>query len=48
MIQGKRYKGYYIKITDLDSKLLMDYAMPADEGISLLNEAEIAFIDACL
>ncbi|KJW02537.1 AAA domain family protein [Rickettsia endosymbiont of Ixodes pacificus] len=40
LIQEKRYEGYNIKTNNkLDGQLLIDYAMPADEGRDLLNEA---------
>ena len=44
LIQEKRYEGYNIKTNNrLDGQLLIDYAMPADEGIDLLNEAANKF-----
>ncbi len=39
VIQEKRYEGYNIKTNNrLDGQLLIDYAMPGDEGRDLLNE----------
>ncbi|MEG8230182.1 ATP-binding protein [Candidatus Rickettsia tasmanensis] len=44
LIQEKRYEGYNIKTNNrLDGQLLIDYAMPADEGKDLLNEAANKF-----
>ncbi|MCC8462875.1 MAG: YifB family Mg chelatase-like AAA ATPase [Rickettsia endosymbiont of Ecitomorpha arachnoides] len=44
LIQEKRYDGYNIKTNNrLDGQLLIDYAMPADEGRDLLNEAANKF-----
>ncbi|KHO03806.1 YifB family Mg chelatase-like AAA ATPase [Rickettsia felis] len=44
LIQEKRYEGYNIKTNNrLDGQLLIDYAMPADEGRDLLNEAANKF-----
>ncbi|QQV74915.1 Competence protein ComM [Rickettsia tillamookensis] len=44
LIQEKRYEGYSIKTNNrLDGQLLIDYAMPADEGRDLLNEAANKF-----
>nr|WP_330216862.1 ATP-binding protein [Rickettsia gravesii] len=44
LIQEKRYEGYNIKTSNrLDRQLLIGYAMPADEGKDLLNEAANKF-----
>lgn len=39
-IQAKRYDGYNIKVNNrLDGKMLVDYAMPFEDGRDLLNQA---------
>ncbi len=44
LIQQKRYEGYNIKTNNrLDGQLLVDYAMPIDDGKELLNEAAVKF-----
>lgn len=44
IIQERRYEGYNIKTNNrLDGQLLIDYAMPVDEGKDLLNEAASKF-----
>lgn len=44
IIQEKRYERYNIKTNNrLDGQLLIDYAMPVDEGKDLLNEAASKF-----
>nr|WP_253307565.1 YifB family Mg chelatase-like AAA ATPase [Rickettsia endosymbiont of Ceutorhynchus assimilis] len=44
LIQQKRYEGYNIKTNNrLDGQLLIDYAMPIDDGKELLNEAAVKF-----
>ncbi len=43
-IQAKRYEGYDIMVNNnLDGQLLIDYAMPVDEGRNMLNEAAQKF-----
>jgi magnesium chelatase family protein len=43
-IQAQRYEGYNIKLNNrLDGQLLIDYAIPADEGRNILNEAAKKF-----
>jgi magnesium chelatase family protein len=43
-IQLERYDGYGINTNSrLDGKLLINYAMPVDNSIELLNEAAIKF-----
>jgi magnesium chelatase family protein len=43
-VQVKRYEGYNIKLNNsLDGQLLIDYAIPADEGRDMLNEAAKKF-----
>lgn len=44
VIQEERYKGYNIRTNNrLDGQLLIDYAIPVDEGRNLLNEAAVKF-----
>jgi magnesium chelatase family protein len=44
LLQQKRYEGYNIKTNNrLDGQLLIDYAMPADGGKELLNDAATKF-----
>ncbi len=43
-IQAERYDGYNIKINNrLDGQLLIEYAIPVDDGKNLLNEAATKF-----
>ncbi|MBN8511845.1 MAG: YifB family Mg chelatase-like AAA ATPase [Rickettsiales bacterium] len=43
-VQIKRYDGYNIKLNNaLDGQLLIDYALPDDEGRRILNEAAVKF-----
>lgn len=43
-IQEKRYEGYNIKLNNsLDGRLLIDYAIPVDDGKDMLNEASKKF-----
>src|SRR5690606_426096 len=43
-IQGKRYEGYGIRTNNnLDGKLLIECAMPIDEGREMLNNAATKF-----
>lgn len=43
-IQAQRYEGYDIKLNNmLDGQLLIDYAIPVDDGKDLLNEAAKKF-----
>ncbi len=43
-IQAERYEGYDIRLNNaLDGQLLIDYAIPGDEGRSILNEAAKKF-----
>lgn len=43
-LQSKRYEGYNIKINSrLDGQLLIDYAMPVDDGKNMLNDAANKF-----
>ena len=43
-IQSQRYEGYNIRLNnELDGQLLIDYAIPADEGKDILNEAAKKF-----
>lgn len=43
-VQANRYAGYGIRTnTRLDGTLLTDYAMPADEGMDMLNKAASKF-----
>ena len=43
-IQAERYEGYNIRLNNgLDGQLLVDYAIPADEGKDILNEAAKKF-----
>lgn len=43
-IQAERYEGYNIRLNNsLDGQLLVDYAIPVDEGRSMLNEAAKKF-----
>lgn len=43
-LQIQRYEGYGIRLNNrLDGQLLVEYAMPVDDGINLLNEAANKF-----
>jgi magnesium chelatase family protein len=43
-IQARRYEGYNIRLNNaLDGQLLIDYAIPGDEGRDILNEAAKKF-----
>lgn len=43
-IQAERYEGYNIRLNNaLDGQLLIDYAIPGDEGRDILNEAAKKF-----
>ncbi len=43
-IQAQRYEGYNIRLNNgLDGQLLIDYAIPGDEGRDILNEAAKKF-----
>ncbi|GAB4162926.1 MAG: YifB family Mg chelatase-like AAA ATPase [Rickettsiaceae bacterium] len=43
-IQNQRYEGYSIRLNSgLDGQLLVDYAVPVDEGIDILNQAAKKF-----
>lgn len=43
-IQAQRYEGYNIRLNNaLDGQLLIDYAIPGDEGKDILNEAAKKF-----
>ena len=43
-IQMNRYEGYNIKLNNsLDGQLLIDYAIPVDDGRDILNEAAKKF-----
>ena len=43
-IQAERYEGYNIKLNNnLDGQLLIDYAIPVDDGREMLNEAAKKF-----
>ncbi len=43
-IQQERYEGYDIKLNNsLDGQLLIDYAVPVDEGRDMINEAAKKF-----
>jgi magnesium chelatase family protein len=43
-IQAERYEGYNIRLNNaLDGQLLIDYAIPSDEGRDILNEAAKKF-----
>jgi magnesium chelatase family protein len=43
-VQARRYEGYDIKLNNnLDGQLLIDYAIPVDEGRDILNEAAKKF-----
>ena len=43
-IQEQRYEGYSIRLNNaLDGQLLIDYAIPGDEGRDILNEAAKKF-----
>ena len=43
-IQAERYEGYNVRLnSSLDGQLLIDYAMPVDEGKDILNEAAKKF-----
>ncbi len=43
-IQAQRYEGYSIRLNNaLDGQLLIDYAIPGDEGRDILNEAAKKF-----
>ncbi|MFK7974118.1 MAG: YifB family Mg chelatase-like AAA ATPase [Rickettsiaceae bacterium] len=43
-IQVKRYEGYNIKLnSNLEGQLLIDYAMPVEEGLNILNAAAKKF-----
>jgi magnesium chelatase family protein len=43
-IQAERYEGYNIRLNSaLDGQLLIDYAIPSDEGRDILNEAAKKF-----
>jgi len=43
-IQAERYEGYDIKLNNsLDGQLLIDYAIPVDDGREILNEAAKKF-----
>lgn len=43
-IQAERYEGYDISINNnLDGQLLIEYALPVDEGRNILNEAAQKF-----
>ncbi len=43
-IQSQRYEGYNIRLNNsLDGQLLIDYAIPGDEGKDILNEAAKKF-----
>jgi len=44
IIQQQRYDGYNIRVNNrLEGQLLIDYALPVDGGIDLLNEAASKF-----
>lgn len=44
IIQAERYEGYDIRLNNsLDGQLLVDYAIPGDEGRAMLNEAAKKF-----
>jgi magnesium chelatase family protein len=44
MIQAKRYEGYDIRLNNaLDGNLLIDYAIPNDEGRNIINQAAKKF-----
>ncbi|CAN0606153.1 unnamed protein product, partial [Ectocarpus sp. 12 AP-2014] len=43
-VQEERYEGYDIRLNNmLDGQLLIDYAIPGDEGRDILNEAAKKF-----
>jgi magnesium chelatase family protein len=43
-IQSERYEGYNIRLNNnLDGQLIIDYAIPIDEGRAILNEAAKKF-----
>ncbi|MGC0371689.1 MAG: hypothetical protein DGJ47_000388 [Rickettsiaceae bacterium] len=43
-LQAKRYEGYSIKLNNmLDGQLIIDYAIPVDDGKDILNEAAKKF-----
>lgn len=43
-VQAQRYEGYDIKLNNsLDGQLLVDYAIPVDEGKDMLNDAAKKF-----
>jgi len=43
-IQAERYEGYNIRLNNaLDGQMLIDYAIPGDEGRNILNEAAKKF-----